>query len=74
MASRLNAYQYTFLGQGATLDASYIAREDIKVCLVSPQKLKELAVKQEFGQYAALALMVLADWKMGTSLTQPEVR
>lgn len=72
MASRLNAFQYPFLGQGATLDSSYVAREDIKVRLVSPQELKELALNQEFGQYAALALMVLADWKVGTSLTQPD--
>ena len=72
MASRLNAYQYPFVGQGATLDTSYVAREDINVRLISPRKLKELAVSQEFGQYAALALMVLADWKIGTSLTQPD--
>lgn len=72
MASRLNAYQYPFLGLGAKLDSSYVAREDIKVRLVYPQELKELAVNQGFGQYAALALMVLADWKIGTSLTQPE--
>ena len=72
MASRWNAYQYPFVGQGAMLDSSYVAREDINVRLVSPQEFKELAVGQEFGQYAALALMVLADWKLGTSLTQPD--
>lgn len=72
MASRLNAYLYLFLAQGATLDSSYVARENIQVRLVSPEELKRLTLNQEFVQYAALALMVLADWKVGTSLTQPD--
>ena len=72
MASRLNAYQYPFLGQGAMLDSSHVTREDIKVRLVSPQHLKELTISHEFGQHVALALMVMADWMVGTSLITTE--
>ena len=72
MASRLNAYQYPFLGQGAMLDSSHVASEEIKVRLVSPQQLKELTISHEFGQHVALALMVMADWMVGTSLITTE--
>ena len=72
MASRLNAYQYAFLGTGAKLHPSYVGREDMEVNLVSPEELKKLVLNQEFVQHAALALLVLAEWKTGTSLIQPE--
>lgn len=73
MASRLNARLFSFLGVGATRHPSYVPKEDIKVHLVSPAELKHLALSEQFGQYAALALLVLADWKAGASLTRPEV-
>ena len=73
MASRLNARQFSFLGAGATRHPSYVPKEDIKVNLVSPAELKRLTLSEQFGQYAALALLVLADWKAGASLTRPEV-
>ena len=74
MASRLNARLFSFLGVGATRHPSYVPKEDIKVHLVSPAELKQLALSEQFGQYAALALLVLADWKAGASLTRPEVQ
>ena len=74
MASRLNARLFSFLGVGATRHPSYVPKEDINVHLVSPAELKQLALSEQFGQYAALALLVLADWKAGASLTRPEVQ
>ncbi len=44
----------------------------MKVNLVSPEEFKNLVLNQEFVQHAALALLVLADWKTETSLIQPE--
>jgi 8-oxo-dGTP pyrophosphatase MutT (NUDIX family) len=72
MGSRFNAYQFPFLGLGAKLSSSHVPRENIQVRLVSPEELKRLTLNQEFVQYTALALMILADWQVGTSLTQPE--
>ena len=73
MASRLNARLFSFLAVGAVLDPSYVSKEDIKVLLVSPSELKEYILSNQFGQYAAIALLVLADWESDLSLTRPEV-
>ena len=72
MGSRFNAYQFFFLGLGARLNSPHVPKENIQVRLVLPEELKRLTLNQEFVQYTALALMVLADWQVGTSLTQPE--
>ena len=71
MASRFNAYQFPFLGTGATRHPSYVSKEDTQARLVSPAELKKLVLSQQFLQYAAFAVLVLADWKVGTSLTRP---
>jgi 8-oxo-dGTP pyrophosphatase MutT (NUDIX family) len=71
MASRLNSQQYCFLGRGAAPDPSFNRKEPIQVRLVSPKELKDLMLSGEFQQYTAFALLVLSDWRAGTSLTRP---
>lgn len=74
MASRLNARLFSFIGVGAAQHPSYVSKEDINVLLVSPAELKQLVLSEQFGQYAGLALLVLADWKAGASFTRSEVQ
>ena len=71
LSSRLNAHQFCFLGSGAAPDPSYVTKEAIEVRLVSPAELKDLILSEKFRQYAAFALLILADWKAGTKLTCP---
>ena len=71
LGSRLNALEFCFLGSGAAPDPSYVTKEAIEVRLVSPSELKDLILSETFRQYAAFALLMLADWKAGTKLTCP---
>ena len=65
MVSRLNSREFAFYGTGAARNPRFEAKEDIEVVLVSPAGFKELVVSGEFEQLAALALLVLAEWKFG---------
>ena len=73
MASRLNARQYAFFGSGADLDRNYVSQEITDVVLASPTEMKRLVLSGDFQQFAGLALLVLADWRHGTLLTQPDL-
>lgn len=72
MASRLDSRQFAFYGSGAILDPSFERKEPIDVVLTDPSQLKRLALTGEFGQFPAFALLVLADWRVGTSFTSPD--
>ena len=65
MMNRNNSHEFAFLGEGATKTLGFSAKEDIEVVLVTGVDLKELVLSGQFEQFAALALMVLADWKLG---------
>lgn len=71
-SNRLNSRLFAFLGSGATRHPSYVTKENIQPLLVSPIQMKNLILANEVEQYPALALLVLADWKAGMSLTHPE--
>ena len=72
MASRLNACHHYFLGLEASRDPSYVPSEDIKVVSVTRAEMQRLVLSEQFRQGGALALLLLADWKFGTSLTAPQ--
>jgi ADP-ribose pyrophosphatase len=69
MASRVNSRQFAFFGSGATLDPSFQKKEAIEVVLARPSQLKRMVLSGEFAQFAAFALFIMADWRMGTSFT-----
>ena len=68
MMHRTNSKQFTFLAKGATLDPDFQPQEDIEVLVVSPARFKDLVISGEFQQLAAMALPLLADWKLGTGI------
>ena len=71
MMNRNNSREFSFFGTGAVRDPEFNAKEDIEVVLVTPTDFKALVLSGEFEQYAALALLVLADWKLGNQLVRP---
>ena len=71
LCNRLNASQFAFLGSEAALHAAFTPREDIQPVLVAADEFKRLILTGEFDQWAAMAAILLADWKVGTSLILP---
>ncbi len=61
---RHNSGEFAFYGTGAVKDPEFEGKEDIKVVLVTLADFKALVVSGQFEQFAALALLVLADWKL----------
>jgi len=71
-ANRINADNFAFFGLGATLRETFVPREDIEPVLVTPNELKNLVLSGKFKQWAALSVLLLADWQSGTKLAYPE--
>lgn len=65
MLNRHNNLLHSFIGYGAREVASYSVQESTEVFSVSMEGLKSLVLSGQFEQYAALALFVLAEWKLG---------
>lgn len=63
MMNRHNSWVFAFYGTGAVKDPKFEGKEDIEVVLVTSDEFKELVLSGEFEQFAAVALLVLADWK-----------
>jgi ADP-ribose pyrophosphatase len=69
--NRNNSHEFTFFGTGALKDQGFKSKEDIEIVLVTLAEFKTLVISGEFEQLAALALLVLADWKLGSQLMKP---
>jgi ADP-ribose pyrophosphatase len=70
MMNRHNSREFAFFGTGAVKDPGFEGKEDTEVVLVTPIQFKELVLSGQFEQFAALALFVLADWKLGSQLVR----
>jgi ADP-ribose pyrophosphatase len=66
MLNRLNAQDFAFFAPNAVKTANFIAAEKIETVLLTPAEFKELVMKEQFEQFAMLALLALADWKADT--------
>lgn len=70
MMNRHSSREFAFCGTGAVKDPTFEGNEDIEVVLVTPAAFKALVLSGEFEQFAAFALLLLADWKLGTQLVR----
>lgn len=66
MMNRHNCREFAFFGTGAVKDPKFEGNEEIEVVLVTPADFKTLVLSERFEQFAALALLVLVDWKFGS--------
>lgn len=66
---RNNSKLYAFLGTGAARDPRFQKTEDVDVLTIPPAEFKNLVVSGEFHQFAAIGLLVLADWKLGSGFS-----
>ena len=66
MMNRHNSREFAFYGTGAVKDPKFESKEDTEVVLITLADLKALVLSGQFEQFAALALLVLADWKLGS--------
>jgi ADP-ribose pyrophosphatase len=66
MMNRHNSREFAFLGMGAVRDSKLEDTEEYQVVLVTLADFKELVLSGQFEQFAALALFVLAGWKLGS--------
>jgi len=64
MMNRHNCREFAFLGTGAEKDPAFEGKEEFEVALVTLADFKALVLSGQFEQFAALALLVLADWKL----------
>jgi ADP-ribose pyrophosphatase len=71
MMDRNNSHEFAFCGAGATKTPGFSAKEDTEVVLVAGVDLKALVLSGQFEQFTALALIVLADWKLGCQFIDP---
>lgn len=65
MMNRYSARDYLFLAQDCQRDQKPAPQENEEVLLISPKKFKELVLTGEFEHIPALALLSLAEWKVG---------
>lgn len=70
MMNRHNSREFAFLRTGAVKDPEFEGKEDIEVVLVTPADFKALVLSEQFEQLAALAVLVLADWKFGSQFVR----
>ena len=70
MMNRHNSREFAFLGTGAVRDPKFEGTKEFEVVLVTLADFKELVLSGQFEQFAALTLLVLADWKLGTHFTR----
>lgn len=66
LMNRARHRQFCFLGVGAERDAEFTNPEGHDVLLTKPSKLKAMVKSGEFQQLAALAMLVMSDWNLGT--------
>lgn len=65
VTNRTNSREFAFFGTAAVRRTEFTKKEEIEVILVSPSEFKALALSGQFDQLAGLAVLVLADWKLG---------
>ena len=70
MLSRLNSQEFAFYGTGAAKNPRFEAKEDVEVVLVTPPDFKNLVLSGQFEQFAMLALLVLADWRLDSKFVR----
>ena len=70
MMNRHNSREFAFYGTGAVKDPEFESKEDMEVVLVTPTDFKALVLTGQFEQLAALAVLVLADWKLGSQFVR----
>ena len=68
MASRTDSRQFAFFAQDAVRDPDFSPKEDIEVNLVDGSEFKALVTSGQFEQFTALAVILLAKWKLGSSV------
>lgn len=66
VTNRNNSREFAFYGTGAVTKAEFTRKEDIEVVRVSLSEFKALVLSGQFEQLASLAVLVLADWKLGS--------
>jgi ADP-ribose pyrophosphatase len=70
MSNRLNSLLHAFFGKAAVKDPQFIPCAESEPVLVSHTDFKALVLTGAFEQYAALALLVLAEWKLDGQLVR----
>ena len=70
MMNRHNFRAFAFLGTGAVRDPKFEGTKEFEVVLVTLADFKELVLSGQFEQFAALTLLVLADWKLGSQFVR----
>jgi 8-oxo-dGTP pyrophosphatase MutT (NUDIX family) len=68
--NRNNSHEYAFCGTGAAKDPSFKGKENTQAVLVTLDDFKALVLSGQFEEFSALALLVLADWKLGSRLVE----
>ena len=68
IVSRTDSRIFAFLGLGAVRDSEYVGEAGIEVVVVDPARFKALVMSGELEPFSALAMLVLADWKLGREL------
>jgi len=63
--NRSDARTYAFFADGVVKDTDFQSKENIEVLAVSSARYKEMMQRGEIDQFSSLALLALADWKMG---------
>ncbi len=67
MLNRHTCILHAFCARSAYLDPAFVPKEDIEAVLVSFLHFKNMVLNGAFDQYAALALVLLSEWKLGVS-------
>jgi len=70
MLNRHNCLLHAFFGKVAVKDPQFIPCDGIESVLVSYTDFKALVLTGAFDQYAALALLVLVEWKLDGQLVR----
>ena len=70
MMNRHNCREFAFLGTGAVGDPKFEGTKEFEVVLLTLADFKELVLSGQFEQFAALTLLVLADWKLGSQFVR----
>jgi hypothetical protein len=66
MMNRDNSGAFAFSGRGAARAAGFNGRKEIEVVLVPPEGFKVCVLSGRFEQFAALAVLALTGWKLGS--------
>jgi ADP-ribose pyrophosphatase len=63
--NRSDARTYAYFAGGVVKDVDFQAKEKIEVRTISLAQYKEMMLRGEIDQFSSLALLALADWKLG---------